>query len=159
MLGAGVAGNLGEGEELLEGSSSGTTSTTAEEVVSRDEYERVRALSAKRLRGWRATARKRQRLLRAMRERVHLHGANGVLAGLLCLHGHEGPWDDPDPPYWGGLQMDRSFMATYGGPFYRALGTADHWPAILQLAVGAEAFYVGRGFTPWPVSSRLCGLR
>lgn len=102
--------------------------------------------------------RQRNRLRRAVRLRVELRGANGVLAGLLCIHGHEGSWSDPGAPYWGGLQMDRGFMTTYGGAFYRALGTADHWPASVQLAVGAEAYYSGRGFGPWPTSRRMCGI-
>lgn len=102
--------------------------------------------------------RQRNRLRRAMRARVQLRGSNGVIAGLLCIHGHEGSWTDSGAPFWGGLQMDLNFQRAYGGTFYRALGTADHWPAALQLAVGAEAFYSGRGFGPWPTTRRLCGL-
>ena len=35
-------------------------------------------------------------------------------AGWLCIHRHEGPWNDPNAPYYGGLQMDIGFQRTYG---------------------------------------------
>lgn len=81
-----------------------------------------------------------------------------VLAGLLCIHRYEGSWRDAGAPYYGGLQMDWSFMAAYGGPFLRSLGTADHWPIEIQLAVG-YAGYLARGWSPWPNTARYCGLR
>ena len=28
----------------------------------------------------------------------------------LCIKSHEGSWQDSGAPYWGGLQMDWSFM-------------------------------------------------
>jgi len=33
----------------------------------------------------------------------------------LCIHHYEGAWNDPNPPYYGGLQMDLGFQRTYGG--------------------------------------------
>ena len=32
----------------------------------------------------------------------------------LCIHNYEASWTDPKAPYYGGLQMDREFQATYG---------------------------------------------
>lgn len=135
-----------------------TTTTTTEEPDYRTLYVAEKKRSRKRLIGWRKAERKTVGLRRAMRARVRLGGARGVLAGLLCIHGHEGSWTDAGAPFWGGLQMDRQFQMNYGGSFYRALGTADRWPAVLQLAVGANAFYSGRGFEPWPTTRRLCGI-
>ena len=31
-----------------------------------------------------------------------------------CIHRHEGPWDDPNAPYYGGLQMNKEFQRGYG---------------------------------------------
>ena len=87
-----------------------------------------------------------------------------VRAGLLCIHfnprvGHgEGSWRDSGDPYWGGLQMDRTFMANYGRPLLNSLGLANRWPPEAQIAVGEIAYYAGRGFFPWPNTGRGCGL-
>jgi hypothetical protein len=84
--------------------------------------------------------------------------ASPVRANLMCIHSGEGPWDDPGAPYWGGLQMDRSFQATYGPEFYRhGRVTADHWTPLQQLTAGARAVRV-RGYTPWPNTGAACGL-
>ncbi len=74
-----------------------------------------------------------------------------------CIHRFEGRWRDPRPPYWGGLQMDLDFQQTYGGPFWRYLGTADQWPPSVQIAVAIHAWFT-RGFHPWPNTARRCGL-
>jgi hypothetical protein len=76
---------------------------------------------------------------------------------FLCIHGFEGAWNDPGSPYWGGLQMDLEFQRTYGPEFYRAWGTADHWPVSVQIAVAMRA-YLSRGYWPWPNTARYCGL-
>jgi hypothetical protein len=80
-----------------------------------------------------------------------------------CIHSHEGAWNDPNPPYWGGLQMDRRFMETYGSEFLLRYGTADKWPMSVQIMVADRAYegyggYGGRGFSPWPNTARMCGL-
>jgi hypothetical protein len=75
-----------------------------------------------------------------------------------CIHRYEGSWSDPSAPYWGGLQMDWSFMATYGGELLRRKGTADNWTPIEQMWVAERAFRSGRGFGPWPNTARYCGL-
>jgi hypothetical protein len=85
-------------------------------------------------------------------------GGSQLERDFLCIHSFEGAWDDPDAPYWGGLQMDREFMASYGPEFVRAWGTADHWPVSVQIAVAIRAYLSGRGFHPWPNTSRACGL-
>jgi hypothetical protein len=75
----------------------------------------------------------------------------------LCIHRHEGAWNDPNPPYFGGLQMDYRFMATYGRHLLRTKGTADKWSPLEQMWV-AERAYRTRGFYPWPNTARYCGL-
>jgi hypothetical protein len=107
------------------------------------------------------------RWVRKLRRANHARlafGSFGIVQGFLCIHFNrrtgrgEGAWDDPDPPYWGGVQMDLSFQRTYGLNFLRALGTADHWPPFVQVAVAMSAYYAGRGFHPWPRTARSCGL-
>jgi hypothetical protein len=79
-------------------------------------------------------------------------------AAWLCIHRHEGPWNDPNPPYYGGLQMDISFQRTYGRQLLRRKGTADHWTPVEQMWVAERARRSGRGFYPWPNTARYCGL-
>jgi hypothetical protein len=78
-------------------------------------------------------------------------------AGWLCIHHYEGSWTDSGSPYWGGLQMDLSFQATYGGWLLRHKGTADHWSALEQIWVAVRASH-SRGFSPWPNTARYCGM-
>jgi hypothetical protein len=75
----------------------------------------------------------------------------------LCIHRHEGRWNDPNGPYYGGLQMDLEFQATYGRELLRRKGTADRWTPLEQMWV-AERAYRSRGFWPWPNTARYCGL-
>ena len=77
-----------------------------------------------------------------------------TLAKWACIHRHEGPWDDPGAPYYGGLQMDLAFQRAHGWDFLERWGTADHWPIWAQL-VTAERAYRTRGFAPWP-TRRYC---
>jgi hypothetical protein len=76
----------------------------------------------------------------------------------LCIHHYEGAWNDPNPPYYGGLQMDMSFQQAYGGALLRRKGTADHWTPLEQIWVAERAYRSGRGFYPWPNTARWCGL-
>jgi len=75
-----------------------------------------------------------------------------------CIHRHEGPWRDPDAPYFGGLQMDLTFQRTYGLRRLREKGTADRWTRLEQMWTAERALRAGRGFWPWPVAARRCGL-
>jgi hypothetical protein len=79
------------------------------------------------------------------------------LRGWLCIHHYEGSWTDSGSPYWGGLQMDYSFQATYGGWLLRHKGTADHWSSLEQIWVAVRAWRV-RGFSPWPNTAHYCGM-
>lgn len=76
----------------------------------------------------------------------------------LCIHRYEGSWQDPNPPYYGGLQMDLGFQRSYGGILLRTKGTAEHWTPMEQMIVAETAYYAGRGFHPWPNTARYCGL-
>ena len=74
----------------------------------------------------------------------------------MCIHRHEGPWNDPNGPYYGGLQMDLQFQRAYGAYLLRTKGTADNWTPVEQVAV-AERAYKERGFSP--VAEHGPGLR
>jgi hypothetical protein len=76
----------------------------------------------------------------------------------LCIHRFEGAWRDPNPPYYGGLQMDVHFQRTYGAATFRRKGTADHWTPLEQMWAAERAHRSGRGFYPWPNTARYCGL-
>ena len=76
----------------------------------------------------------------------------------LCIHHYEGAWNDPNPPYYGGLQMDLGFQRTYGGGLLSRKGTANHWTPLEQMWAAERAHRSGRGFYPWPNTARYCGL-
>jgi hypothetical protein len=76
----------------------------------------------------------------------------------ICIHRHEGAWDDPHAPYYGGLQMDIHFQRLYGPELLRRKGTADNWSPLEQMWVAERAYRSGRGFYPWPNTARACGL-
>ena len=79
-------------------------------------------------------------------------------AQWACIHRYEGHWHDPNPPYYGGLQMDLTFQRTYGRDLLRRKGTADNWTPLEQMWVAERALRSGRGFYPWPNTARNCGL-
>jgi hypothetical protein len=76
----------------------------------------------------------------------------------ICIHRWEGSWTDPNSPYYGGLQMDLSFQRAYGPGLLRRKGTANHWAPYEQMWVAERAYRAGRGFYPWPLTARRCGL-
>lgn len=84
----------------------------------------------------------------------------GNVSAWMCIHHYEGSWTDPNDPYWGGLQMDRSFMSTYGSEIKLAYGGrfADGWHPYDQIYVAQKAYASGRGYYPWPNTARYCGL-
>jgi hypothetical protein len=75
-----------------------------------------------------------------------------------CLQRYEGPWNDAHDPYWGGLQMDRSFMREHAPRHLLRRGWANRWTPVEQMWVGERALRAGRGFYPWPHTARICGL-
>ena len=75
-----------------------------------------------------------------------------------CLQRYEGPWSDAHDPYWGGLQMDKSFMRMYAPRHLLSRGWANRWTPIEQMWVAERALRAGRGFYPWPNTARMCGL-
>jgi hypothetical protein len=82
---------------------------------------------------------------------------SGFFAGAVCVHSKEGPWNDPDSPHWGGMQMDYSFQSSHGPAYLRRWGTADNWPVWAQLHASYDA-WTTRGWHPWPNTARACGL-
>jgi hypothetical protein len=96
----------------------------------------------------------KHRAIRAHRNAAHPPHRSG----WLCIHHFEGAWTDPNPPYYGGLQMDLSFQRTYGRDLLRRKGTANHWTPLEQMWVAERAHRSGRGYYPWPNTARYCGL-
>jgi hypothetical protein len=81
------------------------------------------------------------------------------LTQWLCIHRGEAGWDaNTGNGYYGGLQMDLGFQRTYGAFLLRIKGTANHWTPLEQMWVAERAHDSGRGFYPWPVTARNCGL-
>lgn len=80
----------------------------------------------------------------------------GPLRPWECIHRKEAAWDDDRDPYWGGLQMDRTFQRQYGSDMIRRYrGLANVWPIREQMVVAWRAVvgYAGipaRGYGPWP---------
>jgi hypothetical protein len=54
--------------------------------------------------------------------------------------------------------MDLTFQRQYGPRLLRIKGTADHWTRFEQMWVAERAHRSGRGFYPWPLTARRCGL-
>ncbi len=75
----------------------------------------------------------------------------------LCIHHYEGAWNDPNPPYFGGLQMDISFQRSYGSYVLSKKGTANYWTPVEQMWVAEHALQSGRGLFPWPNTAHDCG--
>jgi hypothetical protein len=95
--------------------------------------------------------------IRAERARFRAHHPPH-LAEWRCIHRWEGSWTDPNSPYYGGLQMDLAFQRAYGPRLLRHKGTANHWAPYEQMWVAERALKAGRGFHPWPLTARRCGL-
>ena len=79
---------------------------------------------------------------------------------LMCIHSYEGAWNAYSPAgYYGGLQMDWSFMRTYGPDKLARYGGRDarYWSPGDQVAVAMRAVRV-RGYTPWSTSASACGV-
>lgn len=109
---------------------------------------------------WRGWTRSRTVSLtsNAVPDRTTPSGLPPHYSAWLCIHAGEGSWTDPYAPYYGGLQMDWSFMSSYGGALLASKGTADHWTPLEQMWVAERAYSSGRGFYPWPNTARACGL-
>ncbi len=99
-----------------------------------------------------------KRYLRSLERQLRpVLGPSWLVNAFLCIHRGEGSWTDPNPPYFGGLQMDYGFQSTYGPGLLRRKGTADHWTPGEQIMVAIRAYHT-RGFFPWPTTARHCGL-
>src|SRR5262245_37720267 len=66
------------------------------------------------LRGSRASWRYRHLAAhRAKRMRCRPELVVKYMSAWMCIDRYEGSWTDSGDPYWGGLQMDQSFMTAY----------------------------------------------
>ena len=86
------------------------------------------------------------------------HAPRAWLKDALCVHAHEGAWNDPGPPYEGGLQFLLSTWLSVGGVVHGA-----HWASV---ASPREQLYRawlvwlrdGRSWHEWGTAG-VCGLR
>jgi hypothetical protein len=79
---------------------------------------------------------------------------------LMCIHHHEGSWSAYNPAgYYGGFQMDFSFMRHWGADKLRKYHGRDarYWSPADQLAVASRAV-AHIGYSPWPNTGAMCGL-
>lgn len=137
-----------------------STGITRADADGTDAENELLALEAK-VDRLRRLAYRRLKVIRTQRAelagRLTYNPGHWLETAFACIHRFEGSWTDDGAPYWGGLQMDGSFMQTYGGEFWRRLGTANLWPPSVQIAVAIRAWFT-RGFHPWPNTARRCGL-
>jgi hypothetical protein len=167
------------------GASARAETTARTEVTARPESDARAQLVLRQIRFWRGETWRWQRLMRVPRTASHGHERWAkdeyrtwirdlwrTRAGRAyrraanppherqwrCIQRYEGAWDDPNAPYWGGLQMDLSFQRMYGSDLLRRKGTADRWTPVEQMWVAERALRAGRGFHPWPNTARFCGL-
>jgi hypothetical protein len=75
----------------------------------------------------------------------------------LCIHHYEGAWNDPNAPYYGGLQFADSTWRRNGGLRYAPYA---HYATPLQQMWIAESAWreSGGSFSQWPNTARWCGL-
>lgn len=78
-------------------------------------------------------------------------------AQWMCIHGFEGAWDDPNSPYYGGLQFSHSTWERNGG--HRYASEADQATPLQQMWIAENAWAESGGsFSQWPNTARYCGL-
>lgn len=128
-------------------------------------YPDVRAIPGDRVRAILATWRNRRFIARTRESQCNRIRHRAL---WMCIHAREGAWNDPNPPYFGGLQMGYWFMGaygdrnTYGRDIYRQEGTANNWAPHEQMGV-AEAAYREEGYSyrwlqgQWPNTHQGCG--
>lgn len=76
----------------------------------------------------------------------------------LCVHAGEGSWQaNTGNGYFGGMQMDYSFMRHYGGWILAHRGPAHLWAPNTQLLVAYRGWR-RQGWGAWPNTARRCGL-
>lgn len=126
-------------------------------VRNRREANQQRRNSEKRGR----TIRRLQTVVRGKLDYPTGHWLDGA---FLCIHRFErnptqGWQTDTGNGYRGGLQMDWSFSSTYGPAWARRAFGANpaRWPASVQISAAIRA-WTTRGFSPWPLTRRMCGL-
>jgi hypothetical protein len=105
----------------------------------------------------------RRWVLRLWRQRAALAKRRATAvphaSAWLCIHRYEGGWSSrTGNGYYGGLQMDISFIHHYAWRGLLRKGTADRWTPLEQMWVAERALRAGRGFYPWPNTARACGL-
>jgi hypothetical protein len=97
----------------------------------------------------------------AKRDHHYLAVRHRLFPKLRCIHSYEGSWDayNAAGPYYGGFQMDASFMEHWGADKLHKYHGADarSWSVHDQMAVASRAV-LHIGFSPWPNTAAMCGL-
>lgn len=109
---------------------------------------------------WAQRYRIEHRVVLVLRARLagKLEGFVQLVRAFECVHQGEGSWGaNTGNGYYGGLQMDLSFQRAYAPRLLQSKGTADHWTPAEQMAAAIVA-HATRGFAPWPLTARRCGL-
>jgi hypothetical protein len=92
-------------------------------------------------------------------QETRLNNPAQLWQAFVCIHRHEGSWTAATGNgFYGGLQFDGDFERSYGSEFLSMWGHANRWPSAVQITVAMRA-YASRGFSPWPNTARVCGLR
>jgi hypothetical protein len=77
-----------------------------------------------------------------------------ITRGLLCIHRYEGAWNaNTGNGFYGGLQFMLSTWRSVGGRGY------PHQASVSEQLWRGRILYRRSGWAPWPVTSRMCGLR
>jgi hypothetical protein len=80
------------------------------------------------------------------------------VSAATCVHRGEGAWSsNTGNGYYGGMQADLSFQRSYLLAAFLKWGTADRWPVRAQLFMAWRG-WLSRGWYPWPLTARRCGL-
>lgn len=92
---------------------------------------------------------------KAASPKTHKVFPSGWLRDALCVHSHEGSWQDTGAPYYGGMQFDLSTWAANGG---RRYSVYPHQASPTNQLRVAYTTWRRRGWAPWPNTARMCGL-
>jgi hypothetical protein len=99
------------------------------------------------------------RYMNRLRNATHRQYVNPPhLSDFMCIHGHEGAWNDRDSGgngHFGGIQMGPHEWTTFGYA-YTGVKYAYHATPLEQIWAG-EHYYDVSGFRPWSTAG-MCGL-
>jgi hypothetical protein len=76
------------------------------------------------------------------------------LSAALCVHrGESSDWHISNPPYANGMQFELSTWTSVGGN-----ASSWRWASPAEQLYRSYLLWQSQGWTPWPNTSRACGL-